>query len=98
MSKIRQSANLETCTVRLPLICNGNTLTTVLAHVNGIRYGHGTGQKVNDLLGAYCCSACHDVLDGRVKSNFDKDFLKLCHYEGVLETLLRLKTKGLIKL
>jgi len=95
MSKIRESARGEHCTVRLPC-CNSNTETTVLAHINGIRFKHGTGKKVNDLLGAYCCSSCHDVLDGRVKHNFERDYLKLAHYEGVMETIMKLSEKGII--
>ena len=96
MSKITESARGENCTVRLPNVCNGNPETTVLAHINGIRFGHGVGHKASDIHGAYCCSSCHDVLDGRLRSNFDKDFVKLAHYEGLIETQLKLIKKGLI--
>lgn len=96
MSKIRKSAQGENCTVRLPNVCNGNPETTVLAHINGVRFGHGVGRKVSDLHGAYCCSNCHDALDGRTHTNFDKDFLKLAHLEAVIETQIKLIKKGLI--
>jgi hypothetical protein len=95
---ITRSAKGEACTIRLPTICNGNPETTVFSHISGIRFGHGTGQKVNDLLGAYGCSCCHDVVDGRVKHSFDADFVKLAFYEGVFETQLKLIKKGLITL
>lgn len=98
MSKITESARGENCCVRLPNICNGNPETTVFAHINGVRFGHGVAIKVNDLLGAYGCSCCHDVVDGRVKHNFDADFVKLAFYEGVFETQLILIKKGLITL
>lgn len=98
MSKITESARGESCTVRLPGVCNRNPETTVLAHINGIRFGHGTGQKVSDIHGAYCCSSCHDVIDGRVKSDIDRDFLKQAHLEAVIETQIKLIKKGLIKL
>jgi hypothetical protein len=97
MSKITQSAKGENCTVRVIGYCNGNSETVVLAHLNGIRYGHGTGKKVNDIHGSYCCSSCHDVLDGRVRSNYSKDELKLFHLESIIETQLILLDKGLIK-
>lgn len=98
MSKITQSAKGEACTVRISGYCNGDENTTVLAHINGVRFKHGTGIKASDLLGAYCCSSCHDVLDGRVRSHYTRDELKLDHYEGVFETQLKLIEKGLIKL
>lgn len=97
MSKITASAKSELCTVRITGHCNGNSDTVVLAHLSGIRYGHGTGQKVNDIHGAYCCSSCHDILDGRVKSNHNRDSLKLWHLEGVIETQIKMINKGLIK-
>ena len=95
-SKITQSAKGENCTVRIIGYCNGNPETTVLAHLSGIRYGHGTAKKVNDLHGAYCCSGCHDAIDGRVRTNHTRDELKLSHLEGVIETQLRLIEKGLL--
>jgi hypothetical protein len=96
MSAITKSAQGENCTVRIIGYCNGNPETTVLAHLSGIRYGHGTGQKVNDLHGAYCCSGCHDAIDGRVRTNYTRDELKLSHLEGVIETQLKLIEKGLL--
>jgi hypothetical protein len=97
MSKITESAKGEDCTVCIPGVCNHNPETTVLAHINGIRFGHGIASKVKwDGLGAYCCSACHDVIDGRVKSFFDKQELKIIHYEAVFETQLKLIEKGLL--
>jgi len=96
VNKLTQSAYLEHCTVRLPNVCNGNPETVVACHINGVRFNHGVGIKTK--LFAYGCSSCHDVLDGRVKSNLDKEYLKLAHYEGVMETLTRMEKKGLIKL
>ena len=97
MSKLTKAAKGKTCTVRIPGFCNFNPETTVPAHVNGVRFGHGTGFKVEDILTADCCSDCHDVLDYRVRSPFTKNELKLFHYEGVMETFLRRLKEGLIK-
>ena len=97
MSKITQSAKGESCAVRVPGYCNNNPETTVLAHLNGIRFGHGVGRKVSDIHAAYCCSGCHDALDGRVRTNHTRDELKLWHLEGVIETQIKLLNKGLLK-
>lgn len=97
MSKITKSAKGENCTVRIIGYCNSNPETVVLAHLSGIRFKHGTGQKVSDLHGAYCCSSCHNALDGRVRTNHTRDQLKLWHLEGVIETQLNLINKGLLK-
>jgi hypothetical protein len=96
MSKITLSAKGEDCTVRIIGYCNSNSDTVVLAHLNGIRFNHGTGKKVNDLHGAYCCSGCHDAIDGRVRTNYSSIELKLWHLEGVIETQIKLIQKGLI--
>lgn len=96
MSKIRESAKDEMCTVRIPGVCNFNPETTVLAHISGVRFGHGVGKKSRDIHGAYCCSDCHDVLDGRVKTGIDRDYLDLWHLQAVIETQIKLLQKGLI--
>ena len=97
MSKITESARGEDCTVRLSGICNHNPETVVFAHLPGIRFGHGTGQKVGDLHGCYACSNCHDAIDRRTHTNLDKSFVKMAHMEAVIETQMKLLEKGLIK-
>ena len=97
MSKITESAHSENCTIRLPNVCNHNNATTVLAHINGVRFGHGVGIKASDILGAYACSSCHDAVDFRTRTEHSNDYLKTSHLEGVAETILILQRKGLIK-
>ena len=97
MTKITESAKGEACTVRISGHCNGNPETTVFAHINGVRFGHGIGLKTNDILWSYACSDCHDVVDGRQRCNWMRQELKNAHYEGVFETQLKLLAKGLIK-
>lgn len=81
---LRQLARGRPCQVRLPG-CNGDPATTVLAHLRlaGIT---GTGMKAPDALGAHCCSACHDIVDGRVKTDMDRDFVRLAFLEGMART------------
>ena len=93
MSKIRQSAKGEDCQVRLVGVCNGNPKTTVFAHLGG----GGMGTKMPDLFGSYCCSSCHDVIDGRRHTTMSPDEIKLDFYDGMVRTQLILIEKGLIK-
>lgn len=94
--KIQESARGEDCTVRIPYQCNWDNETTVFAHVSGVRFGHGVGKKTK--WGAYCCSSCHDIIDGRVPrpAGMTHEQVKLYHFEGVIETLNKLVNKGLI--
>jgi hypothetical protein len=91
--RIQESARGEDCTVRLPGICCFNPETTVFAHLNGVRFGHGVGKKTR--WGCYACHSCHLELDRRT-TLLDKDVVKMAHYEAVIETLDKLVEKGLI--
>jgi hypothetical protein len=89
MSKVRQSARGESCTVRLNH-CNGNLATTVLAHLP-CRHS-GMGMKSPDSIAVYACSSCHDVIDGRTKGEIDwKDILR-----ALAETHAILIAKGVM--
>lgn len=96
MSKIREAARGAQCMVRLPGICNGNTETTVLAHLRmaGIT---GIGQKAPDLFGAFACSACHDAIDRRTSAFLAGTDLHLEFLEAIIRTQYYLLNKGLIK-
>lgn len=94
MSKLRKSARGQSCLVWLPGICNHSTETTVLAHLGGA----GMGRKNPDLLAAFCCSSCHDVVDGRVSSWMEKDAVKACFAQGIFRTQLYWLETGLIKI
>ena len=94
MSKLRKSAQGQECQVRIPAICNGNQETVVLAHLNGA----GMGMKHADIHGSYACSACHDVIDGRVKAGIAQDSIILMHLMGMVRTQQIMLKNGLIKL
>ena len=83
---LRKIARGQECQIRLPC-CNANHETTVLAHYR--LAGHcGTGVKPDDFVfGAWACSACHDVVDGRAKiDGWSKSEIRLAHAEGVMRT------------
>lgn len=94
LSKITESARGEDCQVRIPGVCNRDPETVVFAHLNG----GGMGMKHPDTEGAYCCSACHDVIDrrgqaARVHPAWD---LKIWFFEGCVRTRAKLIEKGLL--
>ncbi|VEB26182.1 82 prophage-derived uncharacterized protein ybcO [Actinobacillus lignieresii] len=93
MANLRKEAKGRECQVRLPGVCNWNPETTVLAHIRNAGITGG-GQKANDIHGAYCCSACHDVLDRRVKSDLSREELENAHLWGVIRTQLILMREG----
>lgn len=94
---LNQLAKGEPCEVRIPGICNGDPQTTCLAHFSlaGIS---GRGLKSPDLIGAHCCSSCHDYVDGRKHSaNFTRAEIRLMHAEGCFRTQYKLIQLGRIK-
>lgn len=97
-SKITKAARDQTCTIRLSC-CNGDIRTTVFCHYRSVRLGAGTALKPADYIGAFGCSACHDVVDGRCfTSNISRNDARFAHAEGCLETFGRLVGMGLVKI
>jgi hypothetical protein len=85
MTRERKAAKGKPCMVRLPNICNGNPETTVLAHYRLAGYC-GTALKPPDSMAAWACSDCHDAIDGRIRTMYTRDELRLAHAEGVMRT------------
>lgn len=92
---LRKEAKGRGCTVRIPGVCNHNSETVVLAHIRmpGLS---GMGVKADDLLGAWSCSACHDAIDRRAHTDLDRDYVRLCHLEGMARTIAQLKREGIV--
>lgn len=93
-SKYTKAARGQECQIRIPGACNGDPATTVFAHLNGA----GMGMKKPDIHGSFACSVCHDIVDGRLKSSFRRDQLRLMHFEGMERTQNLLIEMGLLKL
>jgi len=75
MSKLRESAKGQACTLNIVGVCNYNEETTVLAHLPS--EFKGMGNKSPDYCAAFCCSNCHDAIDGRTHDGelfADKEF------------------------
>lgn len=91
---LRQSARMETCTVRLPG-CDGGGQTTVLAHLPNC--GRGIGRKASDLDGVHACASCHDQIDGRTQLSVNYDVFLQTLLRAHSETLQRWTDTGLVK-
>jgi hypothetical protein len=93
MSKIRESARGEACTLRLDG-CNGGVLneTVVYCHLGGA----GMGQKSHDIHGFFGCHSCHNIVDGRKNHNYESNWLDHMVLRAVINTQERLIEKGLI--
>ena len=96
MSRIRESAKDEECTIQIFGICNHDPETTVFCHMR--MAGDGMNLK-HDNRGAYGCSDCHDVVDGR---RFDAPMsrleVELYFHEACCRTSDKLVGKGLVVL
>lgn len=87
---LRKLAQGQNCMIRLPG-CNHDPATTVLAHYSLAGYT-GMGMKSDDFaFGAWSCSACHDLVDGRVKTEMGREVVRLGHAEGCLRTQAELR-------
>ncbi len=89
---LRRAARSQRCQIRLPLICNGDETTTVLAHFRIIGVS-GLGMKSPDLIGAHACSACHEYCDTHRDAETQLAFAR-----GVFRTQAALISRGVLKL
>jgi len=96
MINLRKEAKGRQCTVAIPGVCNGNPETTVLAHLNNKPlFRCGMSQKVPDWAACFACSDCHDLLDGRTKSEYyTDDEIKIMHYDAIMRTQMILRKEG----
>lgn len=61
-TKLRESARMQDCSLRIPGICNFNPETTVLCHLPCGQ--KGVGMKSPDQMAVFGCSDCHTFIDG----------------------------------
>lgn len=86
----RDSAKGETCTLGLGC-CNHDPATTVLCHIRKFGWA-GMGEKPDDFLSFYACSACHDAFDSRRNHEWTWEDVMRAHGE----TLRRMARKGIL--
>jgi len=97
VSKIRDSANGEDCTVRLPNVCTFDPAKTIWSHGRWGAGGKGKSLKSIDLNGAYACTACDAVFDGQRPRphGMTREQVDLDWFHGHLRSLVILVEKGL---
>ena len=92
---IRDSARSQDCTVQIVGVCNRNPETTVFAHYPS--EGKGIGLKSSDICGGYCCSSCHDALDGRTRhANLNQGEREFYMRRSMVRTLEKMIDMGII--
>ena len=98
VSKLQAFARGQSCTLRLPEICNGNNETVVLCHVKP--RGHGAmGAKPSDIHGLHGCSSCHSFIDGGyVQHGWSREQVEAEEFRATIETQNRALEAELIKL
>lgn len=92
---LRDKARGEPCQIRIPGVCNGDPETSVLAHYR-LAGLCGAGQKPPDVCASIACSACHDVVDGRVDVGLGFEYRRQLHAEGVIRTLAKWSKEGVL--
>ena len=95
-NKLTRHAKGQDCTVRIYPFCNFNPETTVFAHAPS--EDKGAGIKSPDWWGAYACSTCHDIVDGRMKVDVPKNDIQSCFIDGVYRTMKIRIEEGVIKI
>lgn len=63
---IRAAAKGQPCTVQIVGVCNGDPMTSVLAHLPD--ESHGMARKSDDISAVIACATCHDCIDRRARS------------------------------
>lgn len=94
---LRKYAQDKPCMIRLPG-CTYNNDETILCHYRSS--GTGMGQKEPDLIGAWGCMYCHNVVDGKSAPphGWENRDVKLAFLEAILRTQKELISSGIIDL
>ena len=83
--KITKHARGQECQIRLYPYCNGNPETTVFCHA--WCEDKGVGIKSPDYWGAFGCSTCHDIIDGRMRvDDISMPEIHKAHVNGIYRT------------
>ena len=95
MTDLRKYAKGKPCMIRAPG-CSYNDEETVLCHWRDS--STGAGQKEADLIGAWGCRHCHDLVDDRLRNNgYNYEQVRTWHLDGIIRTQQQLIRDGIIK-
>ncbi len=94
---LRKFAQGKECQIRAYGVCNGDNNTVIWAHVRKGGVG-GMGMKPPDLCGVLACSSCHDLLDGRLKTEYTVIQIEAMALHGMCRTMAMVsKTHELVE-
>jgi hypothetical protein len=93
--KIRQAAKGESCALLLPGVGQHDPATVVWAHSPFLGDGKRMGGKAYEFCGCFACHPCHDILDGRVKTDLERESLRAHFNEAMKQSLIRLWNGGI---
>lgn len=97
MADLTKLARGEDCQIRVPGYCRCNSESTVWCHLRMIGIS-GLGLKSPDVLGAFGCQVCHDIVDNRSHPHiFTYEERRSLLLEGVARTLYLLVKRGILK-
>jgi len=94
-SKLTKAARGQECTIQIHPHCNMNPETVVFCHAPS--ESKGMAIKSEDWWGADGCSSCHDIVDGRMRTDIDRAEVEYCFLRGIHRTIKRRIEQGLIK-
>lgn len=86
----------QPCDIRVPHHCCFDPATSVWCHVRLMNVS-GLGLKSPDILGCVGCHVCHDIVDGRLTSEFGPGERRLMLLEGVARRQAILARDGILK-
>jgi len=92
--KLTDAARGQDCTFNIVGVCNYDPETTVFCHLPD--ESNGFGKKSDDISGADGCSACHDVVDGRVQNAEYENHKDWYDFRAFRRTLVRRIYQGVI--
>lgn len=92
MSKLREAARGQECTLEIPGHCNHDPETVVGCHLDS--EFKGMALKSPDILIVHGCSGCHAALDQHKVQKEDREFFQL---RALKRTLVRLVSQGIIR-
>lgn len=94
MTNLRKLAEGRDCKLRIPETCNRDSSTVVLCH---IKRGWCGSLKPPDIVAVWGCSACHDVIDRRVKSTFSESEIDAMILTALCEQLVTYTQERILK-
>ena len=93
--KLREAARGRDCTLRGPT-CTGGGEDTCFRHSNELAHGKSTGNKSNDIFGAWTCQACEWWYDGTDNSSTPLYVRRVAFHEANERTLIIACDEGLL--